>query len=196
MGAAWREVKDGPAFERVLTMVRGREGARAGGVRHARDADRGAGGAPQGGRARRLQPQPRHQPRELPVDHHDPHLRRPACARCATCARRASRSAPAASSAWARASTTAARCCARWRTSIRSRRACRSTRSSACAGTPLEHLPPVDPLDLVRMIAVRAHPHAAGARASQRGADRAHARGAAAGHVRRARTRSSTATGC
>ncbi len=33
MGAAWREVKDGPQFERVLAMVRGVRGARDGGLR-------------------------------------------------------------------------------------------------------------------------------------------------------------------
>jgi biotin synthase len=77
MGAAWREVKDGPAFERVLDMVRGREGARPRGLRHAGHAHGTAGDAPQGGGPRRVQPQPRHEPRALPIDHHDAHVRRP-----------------------------------------------------------------------------------------------------------------------
>ncbi len=134
MGAAWREVKDGPAFDRVLAMVRGvkdlgleacvtlgmlteaqaRKLKDAGldAYNHNLDTSRAA----------------------LPVDHLDAHLRRPASTRSRTCARRASRSARAASSAWARASTTAARCFARWRTSIRSPRASRSTRSSRWKG--------------------------------------------------------------
>ena len=100
-----------------------------------------------------------------------------ACARSRTCARRASRCAPAASSAWARAPTTAARCCARSRTSIRSPRACPINALVRVAGTPLADLPPVDPLELVRMIARRAHPHAAGARAPlARGAPSSRAR--------------------
>ena len=82
MGAAWREVKDGPAFDRVLDDGPRREGPRPRGLRHARHAHRGAGQAPRRRGARRLQPQPRHEPRELPLDHQDAHLRRsPAHAR-------------------------------------------------------------------------------------------------------------------
>jgi biotin synthase-like enzyme len=60
MGAAWREVKDGPAFERVVDMVRGVKVARPRGVLHARHAERPSRRAPERGGARRLQPQPRH----------------------------------------------------------------------------------------------------------------------------------------
>ena len=45
MGAAWREVKDGPAFDSVLEMVRGRARAGHGGLRDAGHADRAAGAA-------------------------------------------------------------------------------------------------------------------------------------------------------
>ena len=77
MGAAWREVKDGPAFDRVLEMVRGvkelgLEACVTLGMLTTTQAR-----APQGSRARRLQPQPRHLARALPIDHHDAHLRRP-----------------------------------------------------------------------------------------------------------------------
>ena len=40
MGAAWREVKDGPAFDRVLEMVRGVKDVGPRGVRDARHAHR------------------------------------------------------------------------------------------------------------------------------------------------------------
>ncbi len=67
---------------RPRLRARARHGARGQrprprGLRHPRHAQRKPGPAPQRGRPRRLQPQPRHQPRRLPVDHLDPHLRRP-----------------------------------------------------------------------------------------------------------------------
>ena len=52
-------------------------------------------------------------------------------------------------------------------------------------GTPLAALPPIDPLELVRMIALRAHPHAASRGAPLRGPHRDSARGAAPVPVRR-----------
>ena len=70
------------------------------------------------------------------------------------CAQPASPSAAAASSAWAKARMTARRCCRCSPSSIRIPKACRSTRWSPSQGTPLEDRAPVDPLDLVRMIAV------------------------------------------
>ena len=60
MGAAWREVKDGPAFDEVLDMVRG---VRALGMEACATLGmltRGAGAAAGRGRPHRLQPQPRH----------------------------------------------------------------------------------------------------------------------------------------
>ena len=111
MGAAWREVKDGPAFDEVLEMVRG---VRALGMEACctlGHAQRGAGAAAGRGGADRLQPQPRHVAVVLRVDHHARAPTTIGCARWRTCARRASPSARAASSAWASRSTIAARCC-------------------------------------------------------------------------------------
>ena len=75
MGAAWREVKDGPAFDEVLEMVRGVRALGHGGLRHARDADRAPGRAAGRGRAHRLQPQPRHLAGVLQVHHQHAHVR-------------------------------------------------------------------------------------------------------------------------
>ena len=77
MGAAWREVKEGPAFDRVLTMVRGvkelgLEACCTLGMLSESQAAR-----PQGRRARRVQPQPRLLQGVLRHDHHDAHLRGP-----------------------------------------------------------------------------------------------------------------------
>ena len=82
MGAAWREVKDGPQFDRVLEMVRGVRGAGHGGLLHARHAHRRArrSGSRRPGctaynhnldTSRRV----------LRRHHHHPHLRRPAATR-------------------------------------------------------------------------------------------------------------------
>ncbi len=54
MGAAWRNVRDGAQFDSVLDMVRGVRALGHGGLRHARYAQRGAGGPPQGGGAHGL----------------------------------------------------------------------------------------------------------------------------------------------
>ena len=67
MGAAWREVKDGPAFDGVLDDGARRARAGPGGLLHARHAHRDAGAAPRRGGPRRLQPQPRHLARSSTV---------------------------------------------------------------------------------------------------------------------------------
>ena len=110
MGAAWREVKDGPAFDEVLEMVRG---VRALGMEAC--CTLGMLNEPQAQRLAeagtvRLQPQPRHVAVVLQVDHQRRAPTTIGCARWRTCARPASPSARAASSAWANRSTTAARC--------------------------------------------------------------------------------------
>ena len=153
MGAAWREVKDGPAFDRVLAMVRGVKALGLEACVTLGMLTEIAGRAAQRRRPRRVQPQPRHESRELPLDHLDAHVRRSAAHARSVRAAGHHGLLAAASSGWARASTTAARCSARSRTSSRSPRACRSTRSCRSPGTPLAASPPVDPLDLVRMVA-------------------------------------------
>jgi hypothetical protein len=62
MGAAWREVKDGPEFERVLDMVRGVKALGLETCATLGMLDAASGGASGRGRARLLQPQPRHGP--------------------------------------------------------------------------------------------------------------------------------------
>ena len=110
MGAAWREVKDGPAFDEVLEMVRG---VRALGMEAC--CTLGMLSEPQ---AQRLA--------EAGLTAYNHNLdtsrefygsiittrdvRRPPAHARATCARPASPSAPAASSAWANRWTTAAGC--------------------------------------------------------------------------------------
>ena len=73
MGAAWREPKDRD-LDHVCEHGRGRQGARAGDLRDARHAHRRAGAPAQGGRARLLQPQPRHLAGVLRKNHHHAHL--------------------------------------------------------------------------------------------------------------------------
>ena len=181
MGAAWREVKDGPGIRRCAGDGSRGQSAGHGSVLHAGHAHRVAGAAAGRGRALRLQPQPRHVAIVLQVDHHHAHLRRPPAHASPTCARPASPSARAASSAWASRWTIAAGCWRRWRTWIRSRRACRSTRwrpcRTACARA-LSDRPRIDPLELVRMIATARILMPQGARAAVGGARRADARGA------------------
>ena len=60
MGAAWREVKDGPAFDACSTWSAACKALGLEACVHARHAHRRSGAPPQGGRPRRLQPQPRH----------------------------------------------------------------------------------------------------------------------------------------
>ncbi len=102
-------------FDRVLEMVRGVKALGAGGLLHPRHAHRRPGAAPEGGRARRLQPQPRLLRGVLRPDHLDADLRGSTADPASTSARRASRSAAAGSSAWARPRTTGSACCTRWR---------------------------------------------------------------------------------
>ena len=114
-------------FDRVLEMIRGRQGARPGGLLHARHGHRGPGPADEGGRARRLQPQPRLVRGVLRPDHLDPDLSATGSTRSATSARPGSRSAAAGSSAWARPRTTGSACCTRWPPCPSRPRASRST---------------------------------------------------------------------
>ena len=155
MGAAWREVKDGPAFDRVLDDGARREGPRPRGLRDARDAHRGAGrrSSRRPGSTRTTTTSTRvaqHYRSIISTRTYDDRLR--------TLDERARRGhhgvlgrhhrhgrehrRPLRDAAHAREPRSAA-----------GERA-RSTRSCAIEGTPLGHLPPVDPLDLVRMIAV------------------------------------------
>ena len=187
MGAAWREVKDGPAFDRVLDDGARREGARARGVR-ARSAC-----------------SPRRRPRRLKeagldaynhnLDTSREHYRsiittrtyddRLADAR-ATCARPGI---TVCSGGIIGMGESVDDRCEMLRTlanldpqpeSVPDQRARRRRRARRSA-----HLPPVDPLDLVRMIAIaRILMPRARVRLSAR-AHRADARGADALHVRR-----------
>ena len=114
----------------------------------------------------------------------------------ATSARPASPCARAASSAWASRSTIAARCCARWRTWTRSRRACPSTRWSRVEGTPLGRSAARRSARAGAHDRHRAHPDAAVARAP---VGRAHWRSRARRSCSAsspAPTRSSTARSC
>ncbi len=88
----------------------GGEGPRLGDLRHLGDAHRRAGAGAQGGGARLLQPQPRHQPRALRSRSSPPAATRTGSKRSPTCARQGSRSAVAASSAWESREPTARVC--------------------------------------------------------------------------------------
>ncbi len=70
MGAAWREVKDGEAFDRVLAMVRGVRALDMEACVTLGMLNAGSGRPPRRGRAHRLQPQSRHLARVLRRDHH------------------------------------------------------------------------------------------------------------------------------
>jgi biotin synthase-like enzyme len=104
MGAAWREVKDGPAFERVLDMVRevkgmGLEACVTLGMLNPTQAAKLGSTLTITTSTRRASTIARSS-RRAPT--------RTGCRRCATCGRRASPSARVESSAWVRASTIAA----------------------------------------------------------------------------------------
>ena len=102
MGAAWREVKDGPAFDEVLDMVRGVRELGMEACVHARHAERGAGAARWPRRGCRAYNHNLDTSREFYgsiITH--AHVRRSPAHAGATCARPASPSARAASSAWA-----------------------------------------------------------------------------------------------
>ena len=69
---------EGPRRRKRLRDGRGRQGAGARDLRHARHADAGAGAAAEAQRPRLLQPQPRHLAGVLRRDHHHAHLPGPA----------------------------------------------------------------------------------------------------------------------
>ena len=141
MGAAWREVKDGPAFDRVLDMVRGvkelgLEACCTLGMltdeQAARLKDAGLDAYNHNLDTSR---------ENYRIDHHDAHVRRSPRARCEPCATPGSPSARAGSSAWARAiddrcamlrRARDARAAAGERADQRARRASRARRSRRC----------------------------------------------------------------
>ncbi len=154
MGAAWREVKDGPAFDRVLDMVRGVKGMGLEAcvtlgmltqeqAKKLKDAGLDAYN-------HNLDTSREHYKSIIKTRTFDDRLQH---ARRA-CAKRASPCARAASSAWASRSRTAARCSARSRTSTPQPESVPINALVAVEGTPLAHMPPIDPLDMVRMIAI------------------------------------------
>ena len=102
MGAAWREPKDRD-LDKVCEMVAGVKAARARDLCDPRHAHRRAGATSQGGRARLLQPQPRHLAGLLRRDHHHAHLRGAPPHPGSRARRPAFTSAAAASWAWERA---------------------------------------------------------------------------------------------
>ena len=86
MGAAWRSPKDRD-LEAVCAMVEGVQGAGPGTCATLGMLTAAAGAAAEGGRARLLQPQPRHLAGILRRHHHHPHLSGPA-GHAGPCARR------------------------------------------------------------------------------------------------------------
>ncbi len=74
MGAAWREVKDGEAFDRVLAMVRGVRALDMEACVTLGMLTQSPSRPSRRGRAHRLQPQPRYLARVLRRDHHHPLL--------------------------------------------------------------------------------------------------------------------------
>ena len=132
MGAAWREVKDGQAFDRVLAMVRG-----------VRELDMEA--CVTLGMLNQVPGRPPGRGGLTAYNHNldtsaefygeivtTRLLSGPAGYACSVCGAQASRSAAAASSAWAKPSRTVPGCSRRSPISIRIPKACRSTRSSPC----------------------------------------------------------------
>ena len=198
MGAAWREVKDGPAFDE-----RARDGARRARARAWRRAARWAcSTTTQAQRLAeagpdRLQPQPRHLARVLRVDHLAPAPTTIACARSRTCARPASPSARGGIIGMGESLDDRCEHAARrWPTSTRSPRACRSTRWSPVEGTPLGRSAAGRSARAGAHDRDRAHPDAARrACACRRGAWRCRARRRCSASSP-APTRSSTARSC
>ena len=154
------------------------------------------GAAAEGGGAHGVQPQPRHQPREVRRDHHHPHLRGPPADAAAACARPASASAAAGSSGMGE--------------SVEDR--CELLRTLA-AQEPHPESVPINMLVAVHGHAARrraagrdaghgardrdrAHPHAARDGAPLRGAAADERGGAAPLHAGRARTASSSGRSC
>ena len=154
MGAAWREVKDGPAFESVLEMVRGVRGLGMEACVTLGHAERAAGpaGWPRPG---------------LTAYNHNLDTSREFYGSIITTrtyedrlrtlgnVRRAGHHGllRAASSAWASRWATAARCWRPWPTSIPHPESVPINALVPSPGTPLADRPPVDPVELVRMIA-------------------------------------------
>ncbi len=124
MGAAWREVKDGPRLRPRAGHGPRREGPRARSLCHARHVERGQA-AKLRRRLGRVQPQPRHLARKLQVDHLDSHLRRSFEDAEERAPRGHHRVLGWHHRRWARASTTAAACCSNSRSSSHTPRACR-----------------------------------------------------------------------
>ena len=153
MGAAWREVKDGPQFDRVLEMVRG---VRALGMEACVTLgmlSTEPGPAAEGGRPLRLQPQPRHLPRVLRGDHLHPRLRGPPPDPGARCARRGSR---VCSGGIIGMGESVDDRCELLRTLANQEPHPESVPINALVavpGTPLENQPPVQPVEMVRTIA-------------------------------------------
>jgi biotin synthase len=149
MGAAWREVKDGPAFDNVLEMVRG---VRALGMEACVTL-----GMLNDDQAKRLKQAGltayNHNldtSRSIQVDHLTRTVRRSAgYARSGVRRAGTTVSARAVSSAPGESIDDRCESCARWRRSIRSRSRCRSTRSS----------PPRAPLSAMAPSAARAGAH-------------------------------------
>ncbi len=154
MGAAWREVKDGPAFDEVLEMVRG---VRALGMEacctlgHARPRRRPQRLAEAGLTAynHNLDTSRSYYKSIITTRTYDDRL--------TTLAKRAQGRHHRLLGRHHRHGRVARRplqpCWRRWPTSTRSPRACPSTRWRRSSGTPLGERRPVDPLELVRMIA-------------------------------------------
>ena len=197
MGAAWRDVPDGPEFDRVLAMVRVGPRARHGGVLHARHADAGAGRRARRGRAHGVQPQPRHRRRSSTAsiittrtyDDRLDTLARVRQVRRHRLLRRHHRHGRG-----PRASATG--CCSSSPRSTRIPRACRSTCWSASRARRSPTCAPEDPLELVRTIATARILMPRVVRAPERRPSVADRRGAGALLPGRAPTPSSSATAC
>jgi biotin synthase len=151
MGAAWREVKDGPQFDRVLAMV---SGVRALGMESCvtlgmltADQARRLKEAGLSAYNHNLDTSPSSTGRSSP-----PATTTTGSARWPRCGGRGSRSARAASSGWASRSTTGASCSGPSPTRRFTPSRCRSTRWSRCPGHPGES-EPVAPVEMVRAIA-------------------------------------------
>ena len=151
---------EGPRSRQRLRHGRGRQGARAGNLRHARHADADAGRPPQETPASTTTTTTSTPRRSTTARSSPPAPTRTGSTRWPRCAPPASMSAAAASSAWAKARTTAPACSRRSPACRCIRKACRSTcwcRSRARRSAGERKL---DPLDFVRTIAVARIMHA------------------------------------
>ena len=151
MGAAWREIKDGPAFDRVLGMVRGVKGLGLE-LLHAGHGPHRTAGSRLKEAARRLQPQPRHLARRLQIDHQHAHVRRPP----AHAAQRCGAGITICSGGIIGMGESIDDRCQMLVELAKMDPQPESVPINALvrvAGTPLESLPPVDPIEFIRMIA-------------------------------------------